>query len=114
MNRAVGNSANNLALCLFITGKLDEAIRVQRQSFVDSPFPNPFGLANLSIFFLFLGDEKGAENAVSTAVTLKAPNPDATAKVCESFARFKRHYHIIATADASDYGRDPDVCFFSG
>ena len=53
-NRAVCSSANNLALCLFLTGKTEEAIQVQRQNFEDSPLPNPFGNANLSMFLLFL------------------------------------------------------------
>lgn len=48
-SRLIGTPANNLALCLFITGKLEEAVQVQRQSLKDSPLPNPFGLANLSM-----------------------------------------------------------------
>jgi len=113
-NSTVCSSANNLALCLFITGKLDEAIWVQRQSFADSPLPNPFGLANLSLFLLHLNDEEGAVNAVSVAAAQEAPNPAATIKVCESLARLRRHHDIIKTADGSDFGDDPGVCFFTG
>lgn len=113
-DKTVSNPANNLALCLFFTGKHEEAIRVQRQSLEDSPFPNPFGYANLSLFLLFLGDEEGAEDAVSFAAGLKALNAEATIKVCETLARLRRHGDILAAADASDFGRDPYVRFYTG
>ncbi|NLF94964.1 MAG: hypothetical protein GX564_13845 [Oligosphaeraceae bacterium] len=114
MNRDVFNPANNLALCLFITGKIKEAIHVQKQAFEDSLLPNPFGLANLSLFLLFLGDEQGADEAASLAAGHKALNEDAVIKVCEMLSRFRRHSDIIETADASDFGSDPHVLFYTG
>jgi len=113
-SRLIGIPANNLALCLFVTGKLEEAVQVQRQSLKDSPLPNPFGLANLSMFLLCLGDEEGAAEAVSAATKLEAPNSYAVVKVCESLARFKRHRDILEVADASDFASDPLVCFYTG
>jgi tetratricopeptide (TPR) repeat protein len=114
LEKISSSPANNLALCLFLTGKQDEAIRVQRQNLENSLLPNPFGVANLSMFLMILGDEAGAEKAVSHAATLKAINPDATAKVCEMLARLRRHQDIITTADASDFGKDPNVLFYTG
>lgn len=113
-DRTVCVPANNLALCLFLTGKIHEAIRVQSQSFKDSPFPNPFGIANLSLFLQFFGNEKGAEEAAALAARQKALNVEATIKVCESLARFRRHRDIIKTADASDFGGDRYVRFYTG
>jgi tetratricopeptide (TPR) repeat protein len=110
----IGSPANNLALCLFVTGKHEEAVRVQRKSLEESPLPNPFGYASLSIFLLFLGDEEGAAEAVSRAITLEAPNPDGTIKVCEALSHFKRHRDILETADASDFKNDPHVRFYTG
>ena len=110
----IGGTANNLALCLFLIGKYEEALRVQRENLEDSPLPNPFGYANLSLFLLFLGDEEGAAEAVSHAITLEALNADATGKVCETLARFKRHHDILKTADASKFSGDPLVRFYTG
>jgi len=113
-DRTICSPANNLALCLFFTGKFDEAIRVQRQSFEDSPSPNPFGMANLAWFHLILGEEKEAEDAASQAAIQQALNVEATIKVCETLARFKRHRDIMETADASDFRSDPNVRFYTG
>lgn len=113
-NRAVCSSANNLALCLFLTGKTEEAIQVQRQNFEDSPLPNPFGNANLSMFLLFLDDEKGANDFASVAAGQKLFSVEAAVKVCETLARLKRHRDIIETADASDFGWEPYVLFYTG
>jgi tetratricopeptide (TPR) repeat protein len=110
----IGSPANNLALCLFVTGKHEEAVRVQRKSLEESPLPNPFGYASLSIFLLFSGDEEGAAEAISHAITLEAPNSDATIKVCEALSHFKRHRDILETADASDFKNDPHVRFYTG
>ncbi|HOG49151.1 MAG TPA: hypothetical protein PKY10_01035 [Lentisphaeria bacterium] len=87
---------------------------MQRQSLKDSPLPNSFGLANLSMFLLCLGDEEDAAEAVSAATKLEAPNSYAVVKVCESLARFKRHRDILKAADASDFASDPLVCFYTG
>jgi len=76
--------------------------------------PNSFGLANLSMFLLCLGDEEDAAEAVSAATKLEAPNSYAVVKVCESLARFKRHRDILKAADASDFASDPLVCFYTG
>ncbi|NLF94965.1 MAG: tetratricopeptide repeat protein [Oligosphaeraceae bacterium] len=114
VDKSICNPANNLALSLFLMGKTEEAICVQRQSFADCPLPNPFGLANLSLFLLFLGDEQGADEAASLAAQQQALNAEATIKVCEMLARLRRHRDILATADASDFGSEPYVLFYTG
>ncbi len=114
LDRTNCSPANNLALCLFFTGKFDEAIRVQRQSFEDSPYPNPFGMANLSLFHLVFGDEKEAEEAASLAAKQLFSHVEAAVKVCETLARLKRHRDIIETADSSDFSSDPNVRFYTG
>ncbi len=114
LDRTNCSPANNLALCIFFTGKFDEAIRVQRQSFEDSPLPNPFGMANLSLFHLVFGDEKEAEEAASLAAKQLVSHVEAAVKVCETLARLKRHRDVIETADASDFSSDPNVRFYTG
>lgn len=107
-------SSNNLALCLYASGRLGEAIRVQSQSLKESRFPNPFGLANLATFHYIDGDEALARQCLDDALKLDMPSADACIKVCEALARFKRHQDILDVADASPYRNNPDVCFFTG
>lgn len=106
--------SNNLALCLYITGRLEETIRVQSQSLKDSSLPNPFGLANLATFHYANGDEALSRQCLEDALKLKMPSSDACVKVCEALSRFKRHQAILTLADASPYRSNPDVCFFTG
>ena len=106
--------ANNVALCLYVTGRLKEAIRVQSQSLKDSSFPNPFGLANLSTFHYINGDEALSRQCLDDALKLDMPSADACFKVCEALCRVKRHQDILDVADASPYRSNPDVCFFTG
>jgi tetratricopeptide (TPR) repeat protein len=106
--------ANNLALCLYIIGRLGEAIRVQSQSLKDSSLPNPFGLANLATFHYIDGDEALSRQCLDDALKLPMPSADACIKVCEALARFKRHQDILNLVDASLYRNNPDVSFFTG
>ncbi len=110
----VYTAANNLALCLFITGSLEEALRVQSESRTASPFPNPFGLANLASFHYASGDDACAQRELEEALKAPIPSADACVKLCETLARFKRHQEILETADASGFRDDSSVCFFTG
>ena len=110
----VYTAANNLAVCLFATGRLDEAIRTQAESLKAVPFPNPFGLSNLVTFHTVNGDEAAAQRYLGEALACGLPSADACVKVCEVLARFKRHREILGLADRSGYGDDPGVCFFTG
>ena len=114
LSQAVYTSANNLAACLFVTGKLDEALRVQRKSLEVSPLNNPFGLVNLATFLYIKGDEDEAKLCLDTAVAMKPPSVDACVKVCEGLARFKRHQDILDYVDGGDYPDEPSVCFYAG
>jgi tetratricopeptide (TPR) repeat protein len=106
--------ANNQALCLYVSGRLDKAIRVQSQSLKNSSLPNPFGMANLATFHYIDGDEALARQCLDDAIKLDIPSADACIKVCEALARFKRHQDILTLVDASPYRSNPDVCFFTG
>jgi len=107
-------AANNLALCLFVTGKLDEALLVQKESLTASPFPNPFGLANLATFLYAAGDEHEAMRYLDEALDVRPPSVDACVKICETLARFRRHQAILDLVDKSRYGGEPAVCYFTG
>jgi tetratricopeptide (TPR) repeat protein len=106
--------ANNQALCLYVTGRLAEAISVQSQSLKDASFPNPFGLASLATLHYINGDEALSRQCLDDALKLPMPSADACIKVCEALARFKRHQDILTLADASPYRSNLDVCFFTG
>jgi tetratricopeptide (TPR) repeat protein len=110
----VYTAANNLALCFYITGNLEEALRVQSESREAAPFPNPFGLANLASFRYIAGDEVGARRDLDEALKAAVPSSDACVKLCETLARFKRHQALLDMADASGYRDDSGVCFFTG
>lgn len=106
--------ANNLALCLYGVGKLDEAVRVQRKSLEESEFENPFGLANLATLLYFKDEEAEALDSLEQARTLEPPSGDACVKVCEVLARFRRHRDLLDYVDASRYAGEMGVCFYSG
>lgn len=110
----VYTAANNLSICLFATGRLDEAIRTQTESLKAAPFPNPFGLANLVTFYTVNGEEDAAQRTLNAALACELPSADACVKVCEVLARFKRHREILELAGASGYGDEPGVSFFTG
>ena len=105
---------NNLAICLFVTNQLDEAIRVQSESLETDPFPNPFGLANLAYFYYIKGDEFRTKRFIKEALESEIPSADACVKVCEMLARFKRHQDIIDFASTTEFQSDSSVCFYTG
>ncbi|MDD2461389.1 MAG: tetratricopeptide repeat protein [Kiritimatiellae bacterium] len=110
----VYTAANNLAICLFATGRLDEAIRTQAESLKAAPFPNPFGLANLATFYMVNGEEEAAQHHLEEALTCTLPSADACLKLCEVLSRFKRHREILDLVDKGEYGDEPGVSFFTG
>ncbi len=107
-------AANNLALCLMLLGRLDEAIQVQKESLTVSPFPNPFGLANMATFLYISGDEIGYRRNIDEAVKLRMPSSDACVKVCEALARSRRHQDIINLVDQCEFDDNPHMFFYSG
>lgn len=107
-------ASNNLALCLLVLGRLDEAIQVQKESLEVSPFPNPFGLANMATFLYISGDEIGCQRNIDEAVKLKMPSSDACVKVCEVLARLRRHQDIIDLVDRCEFDDNPNMFFYSG
>ena len=107
-------ASNNLALCLLVLGRLDEAIQVQKEGLMASPFPNPFGLANMATFLYISGDEIGCQRNIDEAVKLKMPSSDACVKVCEVLARLRRHQDIIDLVDRCEFDDNPNMFFYSG
>ena len=106
--------ANNLAVCLYASGKLSEAIRVQRKSLAQSTLNNVFGLANLAMLLYCEDQQDEALDCLEKARQLKPPSLDACVKVCETLARLMRHRDILDYADASDYANHAKLCFFTG
>jgi len=107
-------AANNLSICLLVLGRLDEAIQVQKESLTVSPFPNPFGLANMATFLYISGDETGCQHNIDEAVGLKMPSSDACVRVCEVLARLRRHQDIIDLVDRCEFDDNPHMFFYSG
>jgi tetratricopeptide (TPR) repeat protein len=94
---------NNLALCLFATGRLDEAIKVQNESIEHTLLPNPFGLCNLSTFHYIKGDEIRSRRFLDMAIETEMPSEDACVKVCEVLARFQLHQKILDFVNTTEY-----------
>jgi tetratricopeptide (TPR) repeat protein len=107
-------AANNLSICLMAVGRLDEAIQVQEESRTVSPFPNPFGMANMATFLYISGDEIGCQRNIDEALKLTMPSGDACVKVCEVLARLRRHQDIIDLVDQYDFEDSPHMFFYSG
>ena len=114
ISQDVHTSANNLAVCLYVTGKIDEACDVQRENIEASAFENPFGWANLAVLEYIRGNEDEARRCVDTAVELESPSADASIQVCQALARFERHQDILDYIDVSGYSGDRHVCFYTG
>ncbi len=71
-------------------------------------------MANLTTFLFISGDEVGGRSSLADALKTEMVSADACVKVCETLARFKCHQAILDIADASAYGKDSCVCFFTG
>jgi tetratricopeptide (TPR) repeat protein len=110
----VHTAGNNLALCLFATGKIEEAIREQLAVNEESPLPNPFGHANLANFFYVNGDEGGYERHLAEALAMEMPSADACCKVCEALARTKRHRDILKLVDGGGFANDANLSLLAG
>jgi len=107
--------ANNLSICLWAVGRVEEAIRVQRKNLAyNDGIPNPFGLASMATFLYTSGEEEAARRFLEEALLLDMPSEDACIKVCETLARFKLHDVILAVADDSGYGQCDNMRFFTG
>jgi len=87
---------------------------VQRKSLAASSQNNPFGWGTLAGFEYIRGNEDEAERCLEKALKMKAPNPDACVKVCESLGRFKRHQDILDYIDANGFDEESGVRFYSG
>jgi len=114
ISQDVHTSANNLAICLYAIGAIDEACDAQRAGIEASVFENPFGWANLSVLEYIRGNEDEAKRCVDTAIELKSPSADASIQVCQALARFERHQDILDYVDASGYSGDSNICFYTG
>ena len=114
INPLIYSPANNLALCLFATGQLNEAIQVQSECLETNPLQNPFGLSNLTAFYYIKGDNLRARRFLKKAMNADIPSNDACVKVCETIARFKLHKDILDFVSTTAYANDPIVCFYTG
>lgn len=111
---AYHTAANNLAICLFMQGKLDEAIQVQRGAIDANVLPNPFGTAHLAKLLYVQGDEEGYERHLAQAQAMEMPGPDPCTMVCECLARTRRHQEILDVVDRSCFGEDSTVALMAG
>ena len=114
LNPNVPNPVNNLALCYFVMGNADEALKVQREYLAKDFFLPAFGLANLSMFLYFQDEEAAALNALYIAAAQNTISRDASLKICEMFARLHRYqdlYDFVFFCPGLD---EPDFAFFAG
>lgn len=102
---------NNLALCLFMNGSAEEAVRIQRRAAKEIPCENIFGQGNIVHFLWATGQTAEAEREADKLVRIKPNSVYAMGKKCEAFARLERHKAILDTLDA-DTGMADDYCHF--
>lgn len=114
LNPYTPNPVNNLALCHLVQGDVDEALRVQREFLKKSFFLPAFGLANLSMFMLFKGEEAAALNTLYIAASQEEITLDAAAKICEMFARMRRYQDLFDFVSSSPYEDAPQLAFWAG
>ncbi len=110
----INSIANNLALCLLITGNLADAIQVQKESLETDILPNPFGLINLATFHYIEGDVFSSRRLLKQALNSEIPSEDSCIKVCEMLARCKRHRDILDFVSKTEWNNHPKVCFYTG
>lgn len=114
LNPTVSSTVNNIALCHFVLGETDEALKVQRE-FLKKNFLLPsFGLANLSMFLLFKGEEATALNTLYIAATQKRITIDAAEKICEMFARMRKYSDLLEFVSSGPYDTSPKLAFWAG
>lgn len=105
---------NNLAVCRFAQGSLEEAVLAQKKSLESASRENPFGLANMAILQYVMGSEACANRCIEEACALQVDSQSSLTKICEALARFKRHQDIMEMVDRSQLVPAPMTLFFSG
>ncbi len=114
LNPDVPNSVNNLALCYFMVGNLDEALKIQRDFLKKSFISSAFGLANLSLFLYFNDEEAAAVNALYVAASQDDISLEAALKICEMFARLHRYQDLFEFAFSKLNEDALDMEFWAG
>jgi tetratricopeptide (TPR) repeat protein len=105
---------NNLALAVFIQGRIDEAIRIQETILRKVPIDNVFGMSNLVQLYLTAGRVAEAEALVEDTLRLEPKNPWAMTKQCEALARLGRHHDILDAVERYKGDSDGGVHYFAG
>ena len=114
LNPDVPNPVNNLALCCFMLGNLDEALKIQRD-FLKKSFALPaFGLANLSMFLYFNDEEAAAANALYIAASQDHISLEAALKICEMFARLHLYQDLFEFALSNPHADASEMSFWTG
>ena len=86
---------NNLALTKFMTGNVEEAIRMQVRAVEDLPFENPFGMAQLARFYLVAGREDDARKTLDRARRQPITSPFAVTQICQTLIQMKRFRDVL-------------------
>ncbi|MBR6022331.1 MAG: SEC-C domain-containing protein [Kiritimatiellae bacterium] len=107
-------SWNNEALCLWLSGRFEEAVRRQEEGLERSAGTNAYGWSQLAEWMHFLGRDEDRDRATGRAMAIAPLTAAAAAKTCSALARAKRHADILEYAEKSGFAGDPDVEIFTG
>jgi tetratricopeptide (TPR) repeat protein len=105
---------NNLALTVFMQGRIDEAIRIQEKIIKRSPINNVFGMSNLVHLFLAAGRLAESNAVADKTLRLEPRDTGALVKQCEAFARLGRHQDILQSVERYAGECNGSVHYFAG
>lgn len=104
---------NNLALCEYMQGDIDEAIRVTGQGLKTQP-DNVFALGALIHFRLVRGPVAEAEQLGRRLKGLRPPEESALNKKCEALARLGWHEEVLAAVRQLKGLPGPETAYYVG
>jgi len=110
----IPTGGNNLAMCLFLLGKHEEAVATQEKCNEMSSIPNTFGLANLALFLRLGNNLEEGNTKLDTALGLDMPSIDAILRLCQVLAIYKRHEDILALTEKYAPFIDDTIKFYRG
>jgi len=107
-------SWNNEAMCLWLLGRFQEAVRLQEEGLSHSADCNAYGWAQLALMHHLLRNDMERDRCMLKARDIRPLSGDAAVKVCEALARAGRHRDLLDYALGSGFSDTPEVSFFAG
>lgn len=104
---------NNLALCGYMTGNIEEAIRIEEGVLRSLDPANVFALGSLAQYYAVSGREADARSAADRLAQSAPADAAALYKVCEAFARLGRHADLLDAIRRAPIAPSPEIRYLS-